>query len=32
MKDVPIETRRAALAEIHQAVHRALDDDETDSD
>ena len=32
MKDVPIETRRAALAEIHPAVHFALDDDETDSD
>lgn len=32
LKDVPIETRRAALTEIHTAVHAALDDDETDSD
>lgn len=32
LQQVPIETRRAALTAIHTAVHRALDDDETDSD
>ena len=32
LDNVAIETRRAALTEIHVAVHHALDDDETDSD